>query len=431
MKGTITIKREKPIKIIGMQHIYQEKGVRRGLNIKMDSYGGLKGLMTMRSKQSFFDHAEDFLNELQHHVPKDVVIKPDITLKSLKPIIPTTNCSSKVTIESPKATDVIEEEDTVRKELIEVAEDPEMVNLFNDAMFKHYYQEGAALAYPPVPHIQLFKNFSLDVKGQEQFWLKSPEAAKQSAMDKFLKNPNKPSEINIPGKKSIIFQKKLSMGSPGPAEYSPEKRLTLGNLSQLFTQKKRNNLRDYKIMVDFHKPFKSLSAEDVLFERMLKNLERKKKCELERFKNANFMMVYNRRKKPKIMPLINNRKGSFAALRRNKTMSFRDTNFTNKVFFLGYLFLNVKIEFKVTSMVAETNSELIQPAKYSLQSSPLKSGVLSPRSRKKHLVSVNQRPSQAILMTFDNIKKLIRERIQNEKKPLLKENEELYFNIIV
>ena len=338
MKGTITIKREKPIKIIGMQHIYQEKGVRRGLNIKMDSYGGLKGLMTMRSKQSFFDHAEDFLNELQHHVPKDVVIKPDITLKSLKPIIPTTNCSSKVTIESPKATDVIEEEDTVRKELIEVAEDPEMVNLFNDAMFKHYYQEGAALAYPPVPHIQLFKNFSLDVKGQqEQFWLKSPEAGKQSAMDKFLKNPNKPSEINIPqGKKSIIFQKKLSMGSPGPAEYSPEKRLTLANLSQLFTQKKRNNLRDYKIMVDFQKPFKSLSAEDVLFERILKNLEEKKKFELEKFKKAKFMMVYNRRKKPKNLPLINNpRRGSFA-LRRNKTMSFRDTNYTNKVlFFLG------------------------------------------------------------------------------------------------
>lgn len=84
-------------------------------------------------------------------------------------------------------------------------------------------------------------------------------------------------------------------------------------------------------------------------------------------------------------------------------------------------------------MVADTNSELVQPAKYSLQSSPLKSGgVLSPRSRKKHLMSsANQRPSQAIVMTFDNIKKLIRERIQNEKRPPLKENEELYFNIIV
>ena len=84
-------------------------------------------------------------------------------------------------------------------------------------------------------------------------------------------------------------------------------------------------------------------------------------------------------------------------------------------------------------MFADTNSELIQPVKYSLQSSPLKSGgVLSPRSRKKHLMaSANQRPSQAILMTFDNIKKLIRERIQNEKRPALKENEELYFNIIV
>lgn len=343
MKGTITIKREKPLKIIGMQHIYQEKGLRRGLNIKIDSYGGLKGLMTMRSKQSFFDHADDFLNELQHHVPQDVLIKPEITLKSLKPIIPTTNCSSKVTIESPKATEIIEEEDTVRQELMEVTEDPEMVNLFNDAMFKHYYQEGAALAYPPVPHIQLFKNFSLDVKGQEHFWLKSPEAAKQSAMDKFLKNPNKASQINIPGKKSIIFQKKLSMGSPGPAEYSPEKRLTLANLSQLFTQKKRNNLRDYKIMVDFNKPFKSLSAEDVLFERILKNLERKKKFELEKFKNANFMMVYNRRKKPKTVPLLNKpRRGSFAVLRRNKTMSFRDTNFTNKVFF-GDNYLNVEI----------------------------------------------------------------------------------------
>ena len=427
--GTVTIKPQniqKSLKFIGLQHIYKERLLKRSMS--KDSHGnnnrGLKGLISLRSKQFLHEPEDDFLDEIQKEIPKDIQVKPEITLKSLK--VSSSN-STKQTIESPRVPYFLEnDEDLVKNNLFEIAEDPEIFNIFNDGMFKHYYQETGAMA-PILPALKLVTNFSLEVRNDgkfKEFWLKSPEAAKQTALDKFLKNPSADTEVMFHtaqlGNKSIVLTKKLSMVSPDKTSQIDylrnDKTGALANFSHLFNQKKRMNLRNYKIMVDFNKPFRSISQDDVLENRAQYLIMKKKQQELKNFKAGKYIMIYHQRKKLKNPIKLNKQKTVIdqMLLRRVKTMSFREM--TNKI----------------TTTKEEVIGEMIVGSNI-YSSSPLKSSPgKSPRSKKKHLMySANKRPSDAIVMSYDNVKRLMKEKMTHEQKPLRRENEELYFTIIV
>ena len=318
------------------------------------------------------------------------------------------------------------------KEIWEINDDVEIINIFNDPLFKHYYQETGIVLPSALPKFLKFKqnnpiNTVIDVnqKDDVEFWMKSPVELKQStALEKFFKNSVISHNNNIHNvemvnhwtKKSPLFTKKLSMASPdkpNQLDDFPEKRGTLAGLTTFFMQKKRNNVRDYKIMVDFNKPFRSISETDVL-ENRINDVQNKKLLEeLHKFKKVKYYMIYLQRKKPQDF----------------KNLSFK--------YHILKLPLKVKKTHRSSSSISEFNYQNIattkEETKFSQIMAEKKSPLRSPRNRRKYLGNTGDLNKDDLVLTYDNVRRKLKEKFIKEdvKFDMIFNYPDTYLNIMV
>lgn len=407
----------KALNFFGMKNIFTEEPGKKNM------FEPIRRGFSRFGRASQLMDQDDFIVEMEKTVPKKIEVRPEIPFKLLtKSSVSANRMTTTNDDEIPFMKNDVESLNSVQ----EPKEDSELLNMFNDPFYQRYYKETGILwqynnAYKNNNKINVLK-IETQINEPNSFnpeiVLNSPTEAKQSALDKFLKNPNSKANFSLINRNTpkSTFSKKMTLTSPEKLEFSPDKRSVLGNFSSLFASKKRTNLRNYKIMVDFNKKFRSNSESDVL-ENQVKSLAQKKREALfQIWKNRKFNMVYNRQKKN-----INKENSEQNKLKCIIHLAVKKVD-KNKIFHK----YNQVLPF--TSM--ERTSEL-QTRKFyqnGIGETFIK-GSESPRSRRKKFLSHNLKEDSFVL-NYELIKKKFNEKIVSEQHFFM-ENQEIFNNILV
>ena len=428
-----TVKIPRKLVLMGMQHIYKEKNQgKKGL--------GKTLFVNLRQRKSICgQNSEDFIEEIERQIPKENLVKPEVSLKSLKIVtheFPKEKEKNKEEIEDfieEKNQFLAKKEEFSMKNVLFHKESSENVEdfVFNDLFFKHFYQENINILQKTQRKATNEGNY----KENMDLWMKSPVEAKQSALEKFIRTSNKESFSSqieqISDKKAIfllpqrvkspIFQKKLSMNA-SQLEESPEKHWNLMNFGSFFQQKKRNNIRDYKIMVDFQKPFRSISEGEVLENRSFQLLHRKIADEINSFKQGRYFMYFKQRKLPEeIIEIFRNREKMRIPLKNLKKNEKFTENCDNNVV-------------TTSSRLFSTNRhEITRISQINIEKSPLRLVKSPMRNKRRHQFKGSCAFGEdELLLNYDGLKRKLKEKmVKEDNKGSFTENNELYLDILV